>query len=100
MKVYWGSGGIVPRILDLGTRWKYYRRFKECGVCCPDLLTSDYGLLLLRSYMDQRWKRMRPLVEHTAEQGPVARLGIANLTAELVAMRQADMECILFCRIE
>jgi len=50
--------------------------------------------------MDQRWKRMRPLVEHTAEQGPVARLGIANLTAELVAMRQADMECILFCRIE
>jgi hypothetical protein len=22
MKVYWGSGGIVPRILDLGTRWR------------------------------------------------------------------------------
>jgi hypothetical protein len=21
MKTYWGSGGIVPRILDLGTRW-------------------------------------------------------------------------------
>jgi len=22
MKMYWGSGGIAPRILDLGTRWK------------------------------------------------------------------------------
>jgi hypothetical protein len=21
MKTYWGSGGIAPRILDLGTRW-------------------------------------------------------------------------------
>jgi hypothetical protein len=21
MKAYWESGGIVPRILDLGTRW-------------------------------------------------------------------------------
>jgi hypothetical protein len=21
MKAYWGSGGIVPLILDLGTRW-------------------------------------------------------------------------------
>jgi hypothetical protein len=23
MKVYWGSGGIAPRILDLGTRWTW-----------------------------------------------------------------------------
>jgi hypothetical protein len=22
MKVYWGSGGIAPRIIDLGTRWR------------------------------------------------------------------------------
>jgi hypothetical protein len=22
MKTYWGSGGITPRILDLGTRWR------------------------------------------------------------------------------
>jgi hypothetical protein len=22
MKAYWGSGGIAPRILDLGTRWE------------------------------------------------------------------------------
>jgi hypothetical protein len=22
MKVYWGSGGIASRILDLGTRWR------------------------------------------------------------------------------
>jgi len=22
LKTYWGSGGIVPRILDLGTRWR------------------------------------------------------------------------------
>jgi len=22
MKAYWGSGGIHPRILDLGTRWR------------------------------------------------------------------------------
>jgi hypothetical protein len=22
MKAYWGSGGIAPRILDLGTRWR------------------------------------------------------------------------------
>jgi hypothetical protein len=22
MKTYWGSGGITPRILDLGTGWK------------------------------------------------------------------------------
>jgi hypothetical protein len=22
MKAYWGSGGIAPRILDLGIRWK------------------------------------------------------------------------------
>jgi hypothetical protein len=23
MKKYWGSGGIAPRILDLGTIWKW-----------------------------------------------------------------------------
>jgi hypothetical protein len=23
MKTYWGSGSIAPRILDLGTRWKW-----------------------------------------------------------------------------
>jgi len=23
MKAYWGSGSIVPRILDLGTRWEW-----------------------------------------------------------------------------
>jgi hypothetical protein len=22
MKAYWGSGGIAPRFLDLGTRWR------------------------------------------------------------------------------
>jgi hypothetical protein len=22
MKTYWGSGGIAPRILDLGIRWR------------------------------------------------------------------------------
>jgi len=22
MKTYWGTGGIVPRILDIGNRWK------------------------------------------------------------------------------
>jgi hypothetical protein len=22
MKTYWGSGGIAPSILDLGTRWR------------------------------------------------------------------------------
>jgi hypothetical protein len=22
MKTYWGSGGIAPRIFDLGTRWR------------------------------------------------------------------------------
>jgi hypothetical protein len=22
MKAYWGSGGIAPHILDLGTRWR------------------------------------------------------------------------------
>jgi hypothetical protein len=22
MKAYWGSGGMAPRILDLGTRWR------------------------------------------------------------------------------
>jgi len=22
MKSYWGSGGIAPRILDLGTKWR------------------------------------------------------------------------------
>jgi hypothetical protein len=22
-KAYWGSGGIIPRILDLGTRWRW-----------------------------------------------------------------------------
>jgi len=26
MKVYWGSRGIAPRILDLGTRWKSVSR--------------------------------------------------------------------------
>jgi hypothetical protein len=23
MKTYWGSGGIAPRILDFGTRWRW-----------------------------------------------------------------------------
>jgi len=27
MKTYSGSGGIVPRILDLGTRWRWVASF-------------------------------------------------------------------------
>jgi hypothetical protein len=27
MKTYWGSGGIAPRILDLGTRWRWMVSF-------------------------------------------------------------------------
>jgi hypothetical protein len=27
MKTHWGSGGTVPRILDLGTRWRWVVRF-------------------------------------------------------------------------
>jgi hypothetical protein len=27
MKAHWGSGGIVPRILDLGTRWRWVISF-------------------------------------------------------------------------
>jgi hypothetical protein len=27
IKAYWGSGGISPRILDLGTRWRWVVRF-------------------------------------------------------------------------
>jgi hypothetical protein len=27
MKAYWGSGGITPRILDLGTRWRWVVSF-------------------------------------------------------------------------
>jgi hypothetical protein len=27
MKAYWGSGGIVPRILDLGSRWRWVISF-------------------------------------------------------------------------
>jgi hypothetical protein len=27
MKTYWGSGGIAPRILDLGTRWRWVVSF-------------------------------------------------------------------------
>jgi hypothetical protein len=27
MKAYWGSGGIAPRILDLGTRWSWVVSF-------------------------------------------------------------------------
>jgi len=24
MEAYWGSGGIAPRILDIGTRWQIF----------------------------------------------------------------------------
>jgi hypothetical protein len=34
MKTYWGTGGIAPRILDLGTRWS-----------SAALLTEKYPLL-------------------------------------------------------
>jgi hypothetical protein len=27
MEEYWGSGGIAPRILDLGTRWRWVVSF-------------------------------------------------------------------------
>jgi hypothetical protein len=27
MKTYWGSGGIAPRILDLGNRWRLVVNF-------------------------------------------------------------------------
>jgi len=27
MKAYWGSGGVAPRILDLGSRWKWVVSF-------------------------------------------------------------------------
>jgi hypothetical protein len=27
MKIYWGNGGIAPRIIDLGTRWRWVVSF-------------------------------------------------------------------------
>jgi hypothetical protein len=27
MKTYWGSGGIAPRIVDFGTRWRWVVSF-------------------------------------------------------------------------
>jgi len=30
MKTYSGSGGIAPRILDLGTRWRWVVSFTHC----------------------------------------------------------------------
>jgi len=31
MKTYWGRGSIAPRILDLGTRWRWLVRFTPGG---------------------------------------------------------------------
>jgi hypothetical protein len=33
MKAYWGSGGIAPRILDLGTRWSWVVSFTPRPLC-------------------------------------------------------------------
>jgi hypothetical protein len=33
MKTYWGSGGIAPRILDLGTRWRWVVSFTFQPLC-------------------------------------------------------------------
>jgi hypothetical protein len=33
MKAYWGSGSIAPRILDLGTRWRWMVNFTPRPLC-------------------------------------------------------------------
>jgi hypothetical protein len=33
MKAYWGSGGIDPHLLDLGTRWKCMVNFTPRPIC-------------------------------------------------------------------
>jgi hypothetical protein len=33
MKTYWGSGGIAPCILDLGTRWRWVVSFTPWPIC-------------------------------------------------------------------
>jgi hypothetical protein len=33
MKTYWGSGGTAPRILDLGTRWRWVVSFTLRPLC-------------------------------------------------------------------
>jgi hypothetical protein len=42
MKTYWGSGGIIPRVLDLGTRWRWVVSFTPLPVYLPgkELLLS------------------------------------------------------------
>jgi hypothetical protein len=35
MKTWWGSGGIVPIILKLGTRWRRVVRFKPWPLLLP-----------------------------------------------------------------
>jgi len=45
MKAYWGSGGIAPRILKLGARWRFVVSFKLRGRFIPELRDPDTHLI-------------------------------------------------------
>jgi hypothetical protein len=51
MKTYWGSGGIAPLILDLGTRWrsvyKNNRNVKQRRIMLVEVLVE---LINIRRY--------------------------------------------------
>jgi len=36
MKAYWGSGDISPRIIDLGTRWRWVVSFTSRQLYLPE----------------------------------------------------------------
>jgi hypothetical protein len=63
MKTYWGSGGIAPSILDLGTRWRWVVSFttrplypQEKSLCFP----LDRGWVGPRAVLDAVVKRKIP----------------------------------------
>jgi hypothetical protein len=63
MKTYWGSGGIAPRILGLGTRWRWVVSFNPRPLYPRERASGTYwigGWLELRDILDTVVKRKIP----------------------------------------
>jgi len=100
MKAYWGSGGISPRILDLGTRWRWVDTtldYAETRMICSQKSSDEIITGWTKKYpkiITFSWLSVRTLFPHALllfSQRGVASLSTLHALITLLSRKPAKV---------
>jgi hypothetical protein len=98
MKTYWGSGGIAPRITDLGTRWRWVVNFTPRPLYPQGKAPGTHwigGWVGLRAVLDTVLKRKIP----SPRRGSKLRTPIVQSVAKRYTDRAITAPAMIWNRI-